>query len=190
MEGGWLQFIDMQAYPHFPWCCLEESGFCFQEAYHCFLYILREHRTLSGHLSYSEALLPTPQGLRKSACHVSRAFQRQACEHHFQGKVSHLFQLGDANLPWLWCYLLRLSFLRSEVLSLCSSRGFVQDSGCCSLTRGREEDSILHTLNTGKFWVLSYQIHKRRQWWPLDTRKREGHDFVCVSPTLSLRLAP
>lgn len=111
------------------------------------------------------SLTPYSSGPR-GICHASRALQRRACEHHFQGRASHLFQVGDANLPWLWCCLPGLSFLRFEIPLLCSSRGLVQKSRCCSQTvgGGREEDSRLHTLNTGRFWVLSYQTHKRRQW--------------------------
>lgn len=52
-----------------------------------------------------------------------------------------------------------------------------------------KQDGIVYTQNTGKFWVLSYEIYTRRQWWPLSTRTIEGHDFVCPIPTLSLRLA-
>lgn len=87
--------------------------FCFQEAYRCFLCLLKDHQTLSGHLSYSEALLPSPLGLGKSDMHPELS-RREACEHHFQGKVSHLFHLGDANLPWLQ-WMLPPQALLSEI---------------------------------------------------------------------------
>lgn len=95
---GKISPVDVWTYPHLPLCCLGESVFCFGEAYHCFLCLLTDCHTLSGHLSYSGASLLTPQGLRKSAMHPE--FSRgRLVSITFRERRAIFFQLGDTNLP-------------------------------------------------------------------------------------------